>query len=168
VPGNDWLASVCRGWETEAGRATQLRVRVVKARFGIILGDGGGALARMLTPFRLGVGGRLGSGRQWMPWVHIDDVVGLLLRAAETAELSGPLNVVSPAPVTNRDFTRTLASVLRRPALLPVPGLALRALFGEMAIVLLSSQRVLPRVAERIGYQFRYSSLDPALRAILG
>jgi len=164
--GNDWLSAVCRGWESEAEGAVPLRVRVVRARLGIVLGQGG-ALAKMLPPFRMGVGGRLGNGRQWMPWVHIDDVVGLLLHAAEKSDVKGPMNAVGPNPVTNREFTRTLASVLGRPAIFPVPKLALQLLFGEMSTILLSSQKVMPKVAERTGYQFRYTTLDAALRAIL-
>jgi hypothetical protein len=166
-PGRDWLSAVCRGWETEAERAVPLRVRVVRARLGIVLGEGGGALAKMLPPFRMGVGGRLGSGRQWMPWIHIDDVVGLLLHAAQNPEIKGPMNVVGPAPVTNQEFTQTLASVLRRPAIFPVPKLALRILFGEMSAILLGSQRVVPRVALDTGYQYRYTTLEAALRAVL-
>lgn len=121
----------------------------------------------MLTPFKLGLGGRLGSGRQWMPWVHVDDVVGLALHALERDDLKGPVNAVAPAPVTNRDFTRTLARVLGRPAFLPVPAFALKIGFGELGDVLLGSQRVLPRAAERSGYAFRHRELEPALRAIL-
>jgi hypothetical protein len=165
--GNDWLASVCRGWESEADGAVPLKVRVVRARLGIVLGEGGGALARMLSPFRMGVGGKLGNGRQWMPWVHLDDVVGLLLHAAEKTEIKGAMNVVGPTAVSNQEFTQTLASILHRPAVFPVPKLGLRAVFGEMATVLVSSQRVLPRVAERTGYQYRYPTLAAALRAIL-
>jgi uncharacterized protein (TIGR01777 family) len=121
----------------------------------------------MLPPFRLGLGGPLGSGRHWMPWVHLDDLVGLFLHAAQTSSVDGPVNAVGPAPVTNREFTRTLAAVLHRPAFLPVPPLALRLAFGEMASILLASQRVLPRVALETGYSFRYSTLEAALRAIL-
>jgi uncharacterized protein (TIGR01777 family) len=166
-PGNDWLAAVCRGWESEADGAVPLKVRVVRARLGVVLGESGGALAKMLPPFRMGLGGRLGNGRQWMPWVHLDDVAGLLLHAAQNSEIKGAMNVVGPAAVNNLEFTRTLATVLGRPAFLPVPKVALQVLFGEMSTVLLASQRVLPRVAERTGYQYRYATLDAALRAIL-
>ncbi len=168
APGNDFLAEVCRDWEAEAGRARALGVRVVTSRTGIVLGEAGGALARMLLPFKLGLGGRLGSGRQWMPWIHIDDLVGLLLHAAERSDIDGPLNAVGPAPVTNLEFTRTLAAVLRRPAIFPVPEFGLRLAFGEMASVLLASQRVTPRVAETTGYSFRYTTLDAALRSATG
>ena len=167
-PGSDFLAQVSREWEAEAGRASSLGVRVVTPRIGIVLGQGGGALAKMLTPFKLGLGGRLGSGRQWMPWIHLDDVVGLMLHAAEKNEISGAMNTVSPTAVTNSEFTRTLASVLRRPAIFPVPALAIRLAFGEMAEVLLASQRVVPRVAEKTGYRFRYPGLAEALRAATG
>lgn len=165
-PGNDFLAQVCRDWEAEARAAEKLGMRVVCTRFGIILGQGG-ALAKMLLPFKLGLGGRLGSGRQWMSWVHIDDVVGILLANATDEQYQGPVNTVAPQPVTNREFTRALASVLHRPAIFPVPALALRLAVGEFAEVLLGSQRVLPKVAQRAGYGFRYSSLDEALRAVV-
>lgn len=168
APGSDFLAEVCRDWEAEAARASTLGVRVVTPRTGIVLDKSGGALARMLPPFKLGLGGRLGSGRQWMPWVHLDDLVGLLLHAAAKNEISAAMNAVGPAPVTNREFTQTLASVLKRPAIFPVPAFALQVLFGEMASVLLGSQRVVPRVAESTGYRFRCPTLAEALRAATG
>lgn len=167
APGSDFLAEVSRAWESEASRAGALGVRVVTPRTGIVLGLGGGALAKMLTPFKLGLGGRLASGRQWMPWIHIDDLIGLLLHAAEKNEVSGPMNAVAPEPVTNREFTRTLARVLNRPAIFPAPKFALRIVLGEVAAVILSSQRVVPSVAEKTGYSFRYPKLEEALRAIL-
>jgi hypothetical protein len=167
-PGSDRLAEVCLAWEAEAQRAAPLRLKVVAPRIGIVLGKGGGTLARLLAPFRLGLGGRLGSGRQWMSWIHLDDLVGLLLHAAAKPEVVGPMNAVTSAPVTNQEFTRTLATVLHRPAFLPVPALALRVALGELASVLLSSQRVMPRVAEKTGYRFRYLGLEEALRAALG
>jgi uncharacterized protein (TIGR01777 family) len=167
APGSDFLAEVCQAWETEAQRAVQLGVRVVTPRIGLVLGKGGGALARMLTPFKLGLGGRLGSGRHWMPWIHLDDLVGMLLHAAKS-EISGPMNAVGPSPVTNRQFTRALAAALRRPAVFPVPAFALRVMFGELASVLLASQRAVPYVAVSAGYRFRYASLDDALGEILG
>lgn len=165
-PGNDFLANVCREWEAEANRAATLGVRVVTVRIGIVLGESGGALARMVTPFRLGLGGRLGSGRQWMSWIHIDDLISLLLYAVPR-HISGPMNAVAPDPVTNRDFTRELGAALRRPALLPVPQFALRLALGEMAGALLSSQRVVPRVAERTGYRFQFPKLSEALGQVL-
>ena len=167
-PASTFLAEVCTAWEAEASKAAHLGLRVVTARTGIVLAMDGGALASMLPPFRLGLGGRLGDGRQWMPWIHVDDVVGLLLHAAQTEAVHGPMNVVSPNPVTNRDFTRTLGRALRRPALLPVPRLGLRAAFGEMSQILMASQRALPKVAQDTGYRFRYEQLRPALDACLG
>jgi uncharacterized protein len=165
-PGTDFLATLCREWEAEARRAETHGVRVVHARFGVILELGGGALAKMLPPFRMGLGGRLASGRQWMPWVHLDDAVGLLLHAASREELRGPLNVVAPGLVRNSDFTRELARSLHRPALFPVPKLALRLLLGEGADALLGSQRVLPAVAHGSGYSFQYNELGAAFSHI--
>lgn len=166
-PGDDFLAEVCAAWESEAGRASQLGVRVVTPRIGLVLGKGGGALERMLFPFKLGLGGRLGNGRHWVPWIHLDDLVNLFLHAANK-EISGALNAVGPAPVTNREFTRTLASALHRPAIFPVPEFALRLIFGELASVLLASQRVVPGVAEATNFRYRYPSLADALREIVG
>lgn len=164
-PGQGFLAEVCEGWEAEARAAERLGVRVVTARLGLVLAPKGGALDRMLPPFRLGVGGKLGSGRQWMPWVHVDDVIGLLLRAAQDEALSGPMNVVSPEPFTNADFTRELGRALGRPAALTVPRVALSIAFGELSKVLLSSKRVLPRAARQAGYTFLYPDLRRALEA---
>lgn len=166
-PGNDFLAGVCQEWEAEANRAAALGIRVVTPRFGIVLGKGGGALKRMLPPFKLGLGGRLGSGRHWMSWIHIDDLIGLLLYAGQR-HISGPMNAVAPNPVTNREFTTELARALRRPAVFPVPEFALKLAFGEMAGVLLASQRVVPAVAQRTGYRFQYPELSPALGDVLG
>ena len=163
APGSDFLAGVSVAWEAEAGRARELGLRVVTVRNGMVLGAGGGALARMLLPFKLGLGGRLGDGRHWVPWVHLDDVVGLMLDAAKS-EINGAMNAVAPEPVTNQEFTRTLARVLHRPAIFPVPRLALDILFGELSSLLLASQRVVPRVAEKSGYKFRFTSLEEALR----
>ena len=166
-PGDDFLAEVCQAWESEAMRANSLGIRVVTPRIGMVLGKDGGALARMLTPFKLGLGGRLATGRQWMAWIHLDDLTGLLLHAAKSAEISGALNAVAPTAVTNREFTRTLASTLHRPAVFPVPEFALRLIFGELSSVLIASQRVVPRAAERSGFQFRFPTVDEALREIL-
>ena len=167
APGTDFLAGVSVAWEAEAGRARELSLRVVTVRNGMVLGAGGGALARMLLPFKLGLGGRLGDGRHWMPWVHLDDVVGLMLDAAKS-EISGAMNAVAPEPVINQEFTRTLARVLHRPAIFPVPRFALALLFGELSTLLVASQRVVPRVAERTGYKFRFTSLEEALRQSVG
>jgi hypothetical protein len=163
APASGFLAELCRDWEKEADAAESLGVRVVKLRIGVVLGSGGGALARMLPPFKMGVGGRLGSGKQWMSWIHIDDVAGLIRFALDDPTIRGPVNATAPNPVTNAEFTGILASALHRPAFMPVPAVALKTLFGEMSSVLLDSQRVLPRVAESAGYQFKYKALPPAL-----
>jgi hypothetical protein len=166
-PGRGFLAEVCSEWEREARAAEALGIRVVCVRIGIVLAPGGGALARMLTPFKAGAGGRLGSGKQWMPWVHIDDVVGVLLHAARTAAVRGAMNAVSPHPVTNAEFTRALGHAVHRPAFLPIPKTALRIAFGEISEVLMASQRVLPRVADTTGYTFKHTQLDGALAAVM-
>jgi uncharacterized protein (TIGR01777 family) len=163
APGDDFLAGVCVEWEKEAERARDLGVRVVMPRFGIVLGATGGALRQMLTPFKLGLGGRLGDGTQWMPWIHVEDAVGILVHAANLLQATGPVNAVSPNPVRNEEFTRTLASVLHRPALLPVPAAALRFLLGELGDVMLGSQRAVPAVAEHEGYRFAHPTLSGAL-----
>jgi uncharacterized protein len=166
--GSGFLADVTDAWEAEARSAERYGVRVVVARLGIVLAARGGALARMLTPFKLGLGGKLGDGRQWMPWVHLSDVVGLLLHAARDERLRGPMNIVGPEPVTNAEFTRELGRALGRPAVFPVPRLALRAAFGELSQVMLASQRVLAGVASETHYTFRYPRLGPALAACVG
>ena len=169
APGDGFLPSICVEWERAADAARDAGIRVVHARLGIVLSARGGALAQMLPPFRLGAGGRLGSGRQYMSWVALDDVLGAIYHVVQRPEVTGPMNVTGPTPVTNADFTATLARVLGRPALLPVPALALRTLFGEMAgPLLLEGQRVLPRVLEKSGYAFRHPSLEAALRHELG
>lgn len=164
--GNDFLAEVCAAWEAASQDAKRCGVRVVNPRIGVVLGHGG-ALERMLLPFRLGLGGRLGDGRQWMPWIHVDDVVALMLHAASTEALDGPMNTTAPEPVTNLQFTRTLAAALRRPAIFPVPGFALRLAFGEFSEALLASERVVPRRAQEAGYRFAYSRVEDALAAIV-
>jgi uncharacterized protein (TIGR01777 family) len=165
--GRGFLAEVCADWEREALAAERLGIRVVCVRTGVVLARGGGALDKMLTPFRLGLGGRLGSGRQWMPWIHRDDVVGIMLHANREESVRGAINAVGPRPVTNAEFTRALGHALHRPALLPVPRTGLRMAFGEMSEILTASQRVLPKVAMRTGYAFRFSELDQALNAAL-
>jgi uncharacterized protein (TIGR01777 family) len=165
--GEDFLAQVCADWETEAKAAAELGIRVVCVRIGIVLAPDGGALAQMLTPFKLGVGGRLGSGKQWMPWIHIDDLVGIVLHAIGTEQLHGPVNAVSPNPVTNSEFTRTMGRVLHRPTFIPMPKTALRIAMGRMSEILTASQRALPRVAEGSGYVFDYPNLEGALEATL-
>ena len=163
-----FLATVCQQWEAESMKARDLGLRVVVSRTGIVLAPEGGALKRMLPPFRLGIGGVLGNGRQWMPWIHIDDVVGLLLHAARNDTVCGPMNAVSPSPVTNRVFTRTLGRVLRRPTVLALPAVGLRIAFGELSQILLSSQRVLPQVAQDTGYRYAFDELHLALQACVG
>ncbi len=167
APADDFLADVCRAWEDEANAARSRGVRVVTARTGIVLGAGGGALAKMLTPFRLGAGGPLGNGRQWMPWVHVADLARLYVHAAETISIDGPMNAVAPHPVRNSEFTKALAKQLRRPAFMPAPYLGLRLVFGEFAQVLFASQRVLPKVALDSGFQFQFPLIAAALKEIL-
>jgi uncharacterized protein len=166
APGSDYLAGVCVAWERTAREAEALGMRVASIRTGIVLDARGGALARMLPPFRMGVGGKLASGRQWMSWIHIADLGGVF-RHALLNPVSGPVNGVAPNPVTNADFTRALAAALHRPALFPVPALALKVLFGEMSEVLLASQRVLPEAAESAGYRFQFADLGAALADVL-
>jgi uncharacterized protein len=168
--GDDFLAKVCVAWEGEARRAEAGGGRVVVLRTGIALGKGGGALESMLqppgvplSPWKMGLGGPLGSGNQWMPWVHLDDLVRMYVWAAERGDLSGPVNAVAPKPVTNRDFSHALGHALDRPSLLPVPALALRAFVGEFAYALLYSQRVVPARAEAAGFPFHYPEVGPAL-----
>jgi uncharacterized protein (TIGR01777 family) len=165
-PGNGFLPEVCVAWEREAQAAEALGVRVALIRIGMVLDPRGGALQRMLPPFRFGVGGRLGSGRQWMSWIHLADLAELFRFALEQP-IHGLLNGVAPEPVRNSEFTRELARALHRPALFPVPELALHLLFGEMAGVLLESQRVAPRAALAAGFAFRFPQLGPALADLL-
>ncbi len=163
--GTGFLPEICIEWEREAMRATEYGVRVVCPRIGVVLGPGGGALEKMAAPFRLGAGGHMGSGRQWMSWIHIHDLVNLILFAALHDEITGPVNAVAPEPVRNRDFTKALASVLHRPALIPVPEFALKLAMGEMSRVVLDSQRVLPGCASHHGFNWQYGSLRDALQA---
>jgi uncharacterized protein len=168
APGADFLARVCVEWEAEARRAEVLGLRIVLLRLGVVLAPDGGALSAMLLPFRAGLGGAIGGGRQWMSWVHRDDVVGLLREAVGNAEYAGPVNATSPNPVTNRDFTRALGRALHRPTVLPVPGIGVRLLLGEMATMLLTGQRVLPKAAERLGYAWQQPELPAALERCVG
>lgn len=168
APGAGFLADVCREWEKATAAAEEKGIRTVLARFGIILDEHGGALAQMLTPFRMGVGGRLGDGKQWMSWIALHDVVSAIRFLIDDNFVSGPVNFVSPFPVTNAEFTRTLASVLSRPAIFPVPAFAARLAFGEMAdALLLSGQKVEPAVLQARGYAFSLPRLELALRKIL-
>jgi uncharacterized protein len=166
-PGRDFLAQVVVDWEQSAREAEALGIRVVPLRFGVVLGKDGGAFARMLPPFRLGFGGRLASGQQWMSWIHVDDVIGLIRFALENSTIRGPMNATAPQPVPNVEFTKELATALHRPAILPVPRFALKLLFGEMAQVILGSQRVIPQAARSAGFQFEYPELRPALVRLL-
>ncbi|WP_447940622.1 TIGR01777 family oxidoreductase [Pseudoxanthomonas mexicana] len=163
APGDDFAAHLCRDWETEAMQAEGLDVRTCRVRTGIVLGADGGALAKMLPPFRLGAGGPMGDGRQWMSWIHRDDLVGLLLWLLERDQAGGAYNGTAPTPVTNRDFAQALGRALHRPAVLPTPAFVLKAAFGEMAQLLLTGQRVLPAHALAEGFTFRFPTLDDAL-----
>jgi uncharacterized protein (TIGR01777 family) len=166
-PGKDFLAEVTAAWETQARAAEQAGVRVALARTGVVLARGGGALTKMLPPFRLGVGGPVAGGRQYVPWIHLDDVVGALLKCVDDGQASGPINLASPNPATNAELSRALGHVLHRPAVLPVPGLALRVLYGEMASIVTTGVRVVPARLQDLGYRFAYPGLEPALRDVL-
>ncbi len=167
-PGTDFLSKIAREWEGEASKVEALGIRVVCARFGVILAKNGGALPKMAAPFKLGLGGKIGSGKQWISWITLEDVVGILHLALEDGALRGPINVVSPQPVRNADFTLALAKALRRPSLFPAPAFALRLVLGEMAdALLLSSQRVVPALLEKVGYRFLHPDLAGALMAQL-
>jgi uncharacterized protein len=163
--GHDFLAETCVEWEQEALRAHG--VRVVLPRIGVVLGPGGGALEKMLPPFRLFAGGPIGTGQQWMPWVHRDDVVNIMLHMLHNTTMHGPCNVTAPTPVTMYEFCATLSRVLRRPSWLPVPGIVLKVLLGEMAEMLLGGQRAMPQALQEQGYTFQYATLEPALQALL-
>ena len=166
--GSDFLSEVCREWELSTQPAAQSGIRVVNLRFGIILSALGGALKKMLTPFKLGIGGKVGSGEQYMSWVALDDAVGVILYALETESLRGPVNVVAPRPVTNLEFTKALGSVLSRPTIFAVPKFAARLAFGEMAdALLLSSIRVEPLRLKEAGYQFKYPELSATMHHII-
>jgi hypothetical protein len=165
--GSGFLARVCSEWETEARRASALGMRVVQLRTGVVLDRRGGALAQMITPFRLGVGGPLAGGRQYVSWIHVDDLVAMMLTALEDERWSGPVNATAPEPVSNRDFSRALGAALKRPSLLPVPGLALRLLYGEMSEVVTSGARVVPAKPLVLGYEFRHPEVQEALRSAL-
>ena len=165
-PAADFLGQVAVAWEQEARVAERFGVRVVTPRIGVVLGRGGGALPKMAFPFRFGVGGRLGNGKQWTSWIHLDDLIALVEFSIATTAVSGALNAVAPTPVTNADFTRELAAALHRPAIFPVPAAALKLLLGEMSQVVLASQRVIPKAALRAGFQFRFTEVGEALRQI--
>lgn len=166
VGGDDFLASVAADWQEAAAAAESLGMRSVQLRIGIVLGPGGGALDAMLTPFKLGVGGPLGSGRQWWSWIALDDLVGMIRHLLES-ELSGPVNATAPQPVRQKEFARTLGRVLSRPAIMPAPAFVLKMVLGEFATELLSSKRVMPSAALRDGYRFVHPELESCLRDAL-
>jgi len=165
--GDDFLAQVCVAWERESQAARDLNMRVVLVRTGIVLDAGGGALKTMLPPFRAGVGGPVAGGGQYMPWIHVDDVVGMYLSALDEPTWSGPVNAAAPEPVTNREFSKALGRVLHRPAVAPVPAIALRMLYGDMAEIVTEGQRAVPARAQELGYRFLHPELDAALAAAL-
>ena len=168
APGVDFLSHVCREWEAACEPVRAVGIRTVNLRIGIVLSSKGGALAQMLTPFKLGLGGRIGNGWQYMSWIALDDALGAIEHALTDESLAGPVNVVAPQPVKNVEFTKTIGRVLGRPTLLPVPGFALRLVLGEMADeLLLASTRVEPARLKATGYQFKYPQLEPALRHLL-
>ena len=165
--GRDFLARVCADWELEAERASELGMRVVEVRTGVVLDSAGGALAKMLPPFRLGLGGPVAGGRQYMSWIHRDDLIGMMLAAIDDERWRGPINATAPEPVSNRDFSRALGGALGRPSLVPVPGTALRLLYGEMADIVTTGARVVPAKPLVLGYQFRHPQLAEALTSAL-
>jgi uncharacterized protein (TIGR01777 family) len=167
-PGTDFLADVCVAWEAAARAAEPLGVRVARVRTGVVLDPDGGALEKMLPPFKAGVGGPVAGGRQWMPWIHVNDLVGIYLAALDGgADWAGPINATAPAPATNRDFSKALGRALHRPALAPVPRLAMKLLYGDMEQIVTTGQRAVPTRALELGYGFRHPELDEALRAAL-
>ena len=168
APGDDFLADTCVAWERSSDVLAATACRVVRLRIGVVLSRDGGALQKMLLPFKLGLGGRVGSGRQYVSWITLDDLVAVILRALSADRMAGPHNAVAPEPVSNRELTATLAKVLRRPAILPVPAAVLRLGLGEMAdALLLSSTRVVPAALTALGHEFAHPNLEAALRAVL-
>ena len=164
----DFLAQVVRDWEAEAKSAAELGMRVALTRTGVVLSESGGALAKMVTPFKLGVGGPVAGGRQYVPWVHIDDVVGAMVCALDDERVRGPVNLTAPEPATNRQLSKALGRALRRPAVIPVPGFALKLMYGEMSSIVTTGARVVPARLAELGYRFRRPDLDDALRAATG
>jgi uncharacterized protein (TIGR01777 family) len=167
-PGDDFLARVCLAWEREAAAARELGLRVAMLRTAVVLDQNGGALSKMLPFFRLGIGGPVAGGRQYLPWIHIDDTVGLYLAVLDDGSWDGPINACAPEPATNRDFSRALGRALHRPAFAPVPGLAVRLLYGDMAEIVTTGQRAVPTRALEHGYAFRHTDLDEALHDAVG
>ncbi len=166
-PGDDVLAEVCKAWEREAQQAEELGVRVVRVRTGVVLDRHAGALKTMLLPFRLGVGGPVAGGRQPMPWIHLDDVIGIYLAALDDERWSGPVHATAPQPVSNREFSKALGRALHRPAIVPVPAFALKVLYGGMSKLVLEGQNAVPRRITELGYRHRHPDLDEALRSAL-
>ena len=166
-PGDDFLARVCVDWEAEGLKAEELGVRVAVTRTGVVLSPGGGALEKMLPFFKLGIGGPVAGGRQYVPWIHLDDMVGALTFCLDQPEARGPINLAAPEPATNKELSKALGRVLHRPAFAPVPGLAVKTLYGEMATVVTTGVRMVPRRLEELGYSFRQPELEPALRAAI-
>lgn len=166
-PGDDFLATLCVDWETAARAAEAQGLRVVNVRVGAVLDKSGGMLAKLLTPFKLCVGGPIGSGRQWVSWIHYEDLVGIILLALDNQSAKGPINGTAPNPVRNREFAKALGRALHRPAFLPTPGFALRLMLGEVAQVVLTGQRVLPKRALELGYPFKFPTIDGALMDVL-
>lgn len=164
----DFASQLCIAWEETAQRAEALGLRVVIVRTGLVLSDRGGLLQRLITPFRMGLGGPIGNGRQWMPWVHVQDQIGAIDFLLNQSDASGPYNVCAPAPVRNRDFAKALAAVLHRPAFMPMPALALKILLGELSILLLGGQRATPARLREAGFEFRFDDLQAALDDLLG
>jgi uncharacterized protein (TIGR01777 family) len=165
-PGSDWLASVVMRWEAQADTAL-IGTRLVKVRTGIVLDAGGGALAKMLPPFKAGIGGPIGGGKQYMPWIHLDDLVGIYIAALDSPDFAGPINAAAPNPVTNKEFSQALGRALHRPAVAPIPGLTIKAMYGEMAQIVLKGVRMVPGRAAELGYEFKHPDLDEALRDTL-
>ncbi|MBT8139671.1 MAG: TIGR01777 family oxidoreductase [Gammaproteobacteria bacterium] len=167
--GDDSFSSrLCKQWEEQALQAESMGIRTCLLRTGIVLGKSGGALQRMLLPFRFGLGGKIGNGEQWMPWIHLADLINIIVYCIENKQLKGPVNGTAPNPVKNKEFTKTLGAVLNRPTLLPMPGFIIKLLMGQMGEeLLLSGKRVLPEKVVGAGYQFQYKSLDKALLSIL-
>jgi uncharacterized protein (TIGR01777 family) len=167
-PGDDFLARLCVEWESAAQDAQSHGARVAMVRVGVVLAKDGGALGQMLLPFKLGLGGPVGNGRQWVSWIHLDDIVGAFLTALDHPEASGPINGTAPEPLRNKAFSKCLASALHRPAILPIPAFALKLRFGEVAEVVTSSQRVLPAKLQQLGYPFQYPTCREAMTALFG
>ena len=166
-PGTDFLAQLCVDWEKEAARAQELGVRTSMIRVGVVLDKNGGALSQMLLPFKMCMGGPAGSGKQWMSWIHHDDLVGIILLALDNASATGPINGTAPKPVTNRDFSTALGKALGRPSFMPTPAFGLRLMLGEVAGLVVEGQRVLPKKAQALGYQFAFPDIDSALKDVL-